>query len=245
MLTINCLRLPLLSLLLACTISAPVAAESLVFNTGTRDPYTTDDNTGFLNQVVKEMFARLDIEAEVIVYQASARALQNANEGIDDGASLRVAGLERKFPNLVRVPEVLIENDFVAYSLGKTLDTKDWSTLAPYEISYILGWQIFQNNLRDHTHTLRAKDAEQMFALLKNDRTEFILYERWQGLWRAKALGLDVTTHEPPLASREMFIYLHSKHAHLVEPAAAALRAMKADGSYQAIVARTLLPLTR
>lgn len=237
------LRHTFLALLFSLALVAEATADPLVFNTGTRDPYTTNDNKGFLNQVVAEMFSRLGHKADVIVYQASARALQSANDGIDDGASLRVSGLTKKFPNLVQIPEVLIENDFVAYSLGKSLETKDWASLNDHEITYILGWQIFQNNLKGHTKTLKAKDPHQMFQLLKNDRVDFVLYERWQGLWRAKDLGLSVTTHEPPLAKREMFIYIHNKHMDLVEPAAQALRAMKADGTYQAIIDRTLKPL--
>lgn len=237
------IRNTFIALVLSLTIISDAMADSLIFSTGTRNPYTTQDNNGFLNQIMAEIFTRLGKQAEVIVYLASARALQNANEGIDAGASLRVAGLSKKFPNLVQVPEVLIKNDFVAYSLGKDLKTTDWASLNDHEITYILGWQIFQNNLGDHDKTLRAKDATQMFELLKNDRTEFVLYERWQGLWRAKDLGLDVTVHEPPLATKEMFIYLHNSHMDLVEPAAQALRDMKADGTYQAIIDRTLMPL--
>ena len=45
---------------------------------------------------------------------------------------------------------------------------------------------------------------------------------------------------EWPLTTTEMFMYLHVKHANLVEPAARALRAMKADGTYQRIAAQSL-----
>ena len=38
-------------------------------------------------------------------------------------------------------------------------------------------------------------------------------------------------------------MYLHKSHADLVEAAGAALAEMKRDGSYQAIVNRTLTPL--
>jgi hypothetical protein len=37
-----------------------------------------------------------------------------------------------------------------------------------------------------------------------------------------------------------MFMYLHKKHAHLAEPAARALRAMKADGTWRRIAAQSL-----
>jgi polar amino acid transport system substrate-binding protein len=54
---------------------------------------------------------------------------------------------------------------------------------------------------------------------------------------------LAVTVHEPPLASVPMYMYLHRKHADLVDDAARALREMKADGTYASIVAETLSPI--
>ena len=47
---------------------------------------------------------------------------------------------------------------------------------------------------------------------------------------------------EPPLASREMFIYLHKKHADLVPGLASALRALKTEGFYDRMYREKLLP---
>ncbi|MDZ7760731.1 MAG: hypothetical protein U5L00_10805 [Desulfovermiculus sp.] len=44
---------------------------------------------------------------------------------------------------------------------------------------------------------------------------------------------------EPPLASRNMYLYMHKKHRHLVELLAGALRRMKQDGTYARIVTET------
>lgn len=235
----------LFAMLLAVAPTPSISAEKLVFNTGTREPFTTENGQGFLNLLTAEVFRRLGMEAEVIVYKASARALQNADQGVDDGVVLRIKGLEKKYPNLVRVPEKIMDNDFVAYSIGKTVATEDWHSLDNHSIAYILGWQIFQNNLGHHKNTDKIKDVSQLFSLLKQDRVDFVLFERWQGLWHADRLGLAATVHEPPLAQREMFMYLHKKHAHLVDKAAATLKAMKEDGAYQKIVDQVLTPLSK
>lgn len=229
-------------LIAALQPSSVLAVDTLVFNTGTRDPFTTDNQKGFLDLLIREVFQRMGIDARVIVYEASARALANANSGIDDGATLRVKGIDKKFPNLIRVSEKLMDNDFVAYSLKDYSGIDSWDSLASYDIAYILGWQIFQNNLKDHKATIRTKDADQMLNLLAHDRVDFILYERWQGLWRAKMRNMAIKSHEPPLAQKEMFMYLHKKHAGLVEKVAEALREMKKDGAYQRIVDETLTP---
>lgn len=221
-------------------VAPAYAGSKIVLNTGIRDPFTTQNKQGFIDQLIREVFRRIDVEAEVIVYQTASKSLNNANQGIDDGAALRVKGLEQKFPNLVRVPEKLMDNDFVAYSINLDVTTDDWSSLDDYRIAYINGWQIFQNNLDNHKKTTKTKNAQQLMDLLTSGDVDLVLYERWQGLWRAKQLGISLSSHEPPLAVREMFMYLNNKHQDLVDPAAAALSDMKKDGTYQKIFDSTL-----
>lgn len=221
-------------------ISPATALEMITFNTGIRDPFTTNKHDGFIDQVTREVFRRLGMDAQLIVYQNSAKALANANNGIDDGAALRIQGLEKKFPNLIRIPEKLMDNDFVAYSVKTPIATERWNAMNGAKIAYINGWQIFQNNLTDHKATTRTKNAQQMFDLLISGQVDFMLYERWQGLWRAQQLGIEIQVSEPPLAKREMYMYLNKKHAHLVEKASEALVQMKKDGTYQNIFEHTL-----
>ncbi|MFC1673719.1 substrate-binding periplasmic protein [Pseudomonadota bacterium] len=235
--------------LLAC-VCAPSgqvwAAEkpTYLLNTSTGAPYATEEKSGFLDLVVAEAFRRIGEKGEVPVYSASKRALINANEGVDHGVAMRVKSLDQKFPNLVRVPERIIENDFVASSRNMNFATSSWASLKPYTVAHIHGWVIFENNLVEGQAKTTVKDAAQMFTMLGKERVDAVLYERWQGLQRAKDTGLAVTVHEPPLASVDMFMFMHKDHAHLVEPLAQALRDMKADGTYQKIFDQTLTPLT-
>ena len=219
--------------------------DKIVLNTGIRDPFTTSNQTGFIDLIVQEAFRRIGIDAKVIVYQNSAKSLVNANIGIDDGAARRIQGLEKKFPNLVRVPEKLMDNDFVVYSINKIIVSDNWDTMDEARIAYIKGWQIFQNNLRDHKSTIQTKNAQQMFDLMTAGEVDFILYERWQGLWRARQMEITIQASEPPLAKQEMFMYLNKKHAGLIAKAAASLSEMKSDGTYQNIFDKTLGHLTK
>lgn len=230
----------LLVLSIFAEITPAYAKEKILLNTGIRDPFTTSSQTGFIDLIVQETFRRIDIDAEVIVYQNSAKSLSNANNGIDDGAALRIKGLEKKFPNLIRIPEKLMDNDFVAYSKDNPIVTDSWTDMGEASIAYIKGWQIFQNNLADHKSTILTKTSQQMFDLLTSGEVDFMLYERWQGLWRAQQLGITIQVSEPPLAKREMFMYLNNKHSDLVDKAAAALSEMKKDGTYQKIFDKTL-----
>lgn len=232
-------------LLCSCAMASPLAAaeQRLVLSTGVVAPYTTPARQGFLDQLVAAVFREVGVQAEVMVYPAaSERSLLNANEGIDDGQALRVAGLEQIYPNLIRVPEPVILNEFVALSVRHRFATPGWAALKPYTVTYIIGWKIFEANVPSETPRTPVREADQLFTLLAQDRADVALYERWQGLAQARRSGLPVQVMEPPLASTPMYMYLHRKHAHLVPKVAQALARLKQDGTYQRIAAATLRP---
>jgi polar amino acid transport system substrate-binding protein len=222
------------------------AADKIVLNVGVLAPYTTPDRKGFLDQIVAAVFREVGIRAEVQVFAtATERSLLNANAGIDDGMAMRIAGLETQYPNLIRVPEPLIVNDFVAYTTKPRFATDNWKSLEPYVVSYIIGWKIFEKNVTQAREITQVRDADQLFGLLGSGRVDVALYERWQGLERVRAMGIKALVLEPPLARTDMFIYLHKKHEALVPGVSQALARLKKNGSYQRIQEATLAPLAR
>jgi polar amino acid transport system substrate-binding protein len=235
----------LLSTAAADTVKPPPQTEPTVYilNTSTGAPYATPDRQGFLDLLVAEAFKRIGLKGEVALYAESKRALINANDDIDQGVAMRVQNLEKNHPNLVRVPERVIGNDFVAYARDLDVVTDSWETLKPYAVTHIHGWVIFERNMPEGQDVVTVKEPAQMFSMLDKKRVDMALYERWQGLQFAKDQGLKVNVLEPPLASVDMFMYVHKKYAHLVDKLDGALKAMKADGTYQAIFERTLTPL--
>lgn len=229
-----------LLLLLCLTLALPLRAEPLRLNSGVRAPYFQPDKTGFIDRLVPEVFRRLGVVAEGVQYAASERAMINANNGVDDGLVLRIRGLEKNYPNLVIVDEKIIDNEFVAYSRQARFATTGFDALKSHQVGYINGWKIFEANVPPETAVTKVQKAEQLFGLLDQGRVDVVLYERWQGNQIVKETGSRAFLLSPPLATSEMFMYLHRKHAHLAEPAARALRAMKADGTWRRIAAETL-----
>ena len=209
--------------------------EIYILSTSTDAPYVNDSGTGFQDLVIQEMFNRIGLKARVESYDASSRALTNANIGIDHGVSMRIKGLNKKFTNLVRIEEPLISNEFVAYSRDLHIVTDSWVSLENHLVGYIHGWQIFQNNMTEGTQKNSVKTAEQMFRMLDLGRIDIALYERWQGLELARKSNMKVLVHEPPLATVDMYPFMHKDYAHLVPKLTQALRDMKADGGYQKI----------
>jgi polar amino acid transport system substrate-binding protein len=224
---------------LACLMllsPAVFAAERpvLVLNDTNDPPYTTPDRTGFLDVIAGEAFRRVGFELRLVKLPAE-RALISANEGSEDGELTRIAGLEKRYPNLIRVPEKLVDWEFSAFSMDSTI-ASSWPVIRQRAVGHIKGWKIYEQALAGAERVTTADDAAQLFRLLALKRIEVALYERRLGLVLVKQQGLKgIRPLAPPLATREMFIYLHRRHALLVPKLAAALRAMKREGFYQRV----------
>lgn len=236
-------------LLLAVTLAgmsteAAVAAETTLVLSDTYDtPYTTEAGDGFLDLVIAETFRRAGLKVKM-VRVSPERALLNANAGIEDGVSARIAGLDKAYANLVRIPEKVLDFPFSAFTRQAKLDAVTWDTLTSHTVGHIQGWKIFEQNLKPGTPVTIVDNAEQLFTMLRKNRIDVALYERWLGLAMVKKLGLnDVHVVMPALVEREMFVYLHNRHADKVPAIAEHLRAVKADGTYTRICREKFAPL--
>ncbi|MES9858422.1 MAG: transporter substrate-binding domain-containing protein [Sedimenticola sp.] len=235
----------LVGILLSLAISTNVlASDKMVIGTGLKPPLVSSETApGFLDTLAKEVFHRLGIELEVIILPAE-RALINANNGIEDGNLLRIKGLEKQYPNLIRVPEKMMNSEFVGYAVKPIVSRPGWTRLSNLIVTYPKGWKIFDANTKRAEKVLMVGDPLQMFALLREDRADVALYEKWQGLLQARNAGLQGhKVLNPPFASMEMFMYLNKKHKALVPKVAKTLQQMKQDGTYQKIFDQTLTPL--
>ena len=235
----------LLSWLAAAGARAAESPPVLRLTTGEWLPFANPAHDGFLDRVILEATRRGGVEAEIVLLP-NERALKSVDEGEYDGNFVRVAGMEAHYPHLVRVPEKVLDMAFVAFAApGLTAPGAGWETLRDRNVVLVRGWKIYEDAVRDRAKTaVPVTDPEQLFRMLHAGRAELALYELWSGRYLLKQLGLtDIAAVEPPLAEREMFLYLHERHAALAPRIAAALRAMKQDGGYQRLVDQLLEPL--
>lgn len=218
-------------------------AKEITLNAVGSPPLNTPEQTGFIDLVAKKAFSRIGYTLKTVKLPAE-RGLKNVNAGIEDGELFRIKGMEKLYPNLVRVPEKIIDMEFVAFSQQQIDITNGWPSLSPYSISFVNGWKIYEKNVPKQAEITKVRNAEHLFLMLIKKRTDIILYERWGGLLYLKNKQTNtIKMLLPPLAKKEMFIYLHKKHKKLVPRLTAALKQMKQDGSYNNIAAEILMPL--
>jgi len=186
-------------------------------------------------RVVAEAFRRLKVPY-IRADLPERRAILRVDRGEDDGIGPRNKAVERKFKNIVRVPETINTHTYVAFGKDPTVSTPNWDNFSSLHIAYVASWKIFDNNVEKPGSVMKVQTPDQLFDVLEHDRVDLVLYSRLSGLSvikKKKLKGIHIL--DPPLAHREVYLYLHKHHADLVEPIAEKVREMKADGSYQRI----------
>ncbi|HSG06328.1 MAG TPA: transporter substrate-binding domain-containing protein [Nitrospiria bacterium] len=224
--------------------ASPVWAEDVFYlNSTSADPLVTDTQSGFLDRIAVEIFSRLGIQVNMTRLPGE-RSLINVNQGIDDGTLIRIGGLDRLYPNMVQVPEKIKNNEFVVFSKKHRFSISGWESLKPYDVAFINGWKIMEENSKAAKSITRVKNIEELFFLLDNGRVDLVLFEKWTGLhWIQSSGKKDMHLLTPPLAERPMFMYLNKKHRDLIPKIVNAIREIKADGTYQKVFDETLGPL--
>ena len=225
----------LFAVLLCLASQASALSAPLVLNTSYFPPINSPDKSGFLDLLYQELFARLGIAFEIQMLPAE-RALQNANTGIDDGDTCRIAGLQNTYPNLVHTTEPVFGYQMAVFSREKKFPVSGPESLMPYALGIVTGWKILERSTRQNPSRTMVDSADQLFWMLDQGRVDIALIERLVGLETVNRLGIKgVRILSPPFLTGDWFLYLHKKHQALIPRIDAELRKMKQDGAYERI----------
>jgi polar amino acid transport system substrate-binding protein len=230
------MRTTLLLLLALCLgFGSAAAADTTTITVSTNN---TPLDRQALHDLSKEAFRRIGVEFKLVTLP-SERSLHSANLGEVDGEGLRVAGLSGQYPNLVQVPERYIGISFVAFARDATIRLEQgWESLKPHRVAFINGWKMFEANASGARSVSKVDKPDQLFLMLDSGRVDLALYTRTDGVALARAMGLGaIAPIAPALKDVDMYLYLNRKHEALVPRLSQALREMKADGSYNRILA--------
>jgi polar amino acid transport system substrate-binding protein len=221
----------------------PIHAETpLRLNTYTGPPLSNKSRTGLYDLIIIEAFRRIGLEV-IISHLPAERSLINANLGLDDGDFVRISGLNKIYPNLIRVPEKITDYEFTAFTKNIDMRPEHWSSLRPYHLGIVRGWKILEENLKGVTRLFKVKNQHLLFNMLNNERVDIIIYSKFEGYWIIRKFGYaSIRALSPPLVTREMFLYLNKRHINLISGIDQALKSMKSDGTFSQIVSKTLAP---
>lgn len=231
-----------------CLVLSPITAYSNDITKARPTPSMTFTtfNAYTLSQTVSAIltsaYQKLGIEIS-IDYLPGNRALQTSNTGAVDGELFRIAGIDKKFTNLIPVPEPIIELQTTVYSTKLQFNVESWQSLKPYKLGFLRGFRkaelktkgmnIYQDNSLTH-----------LFKLLEKGRIELVIESK---------LGASVILQHndfptvralsPPVDKFKIYHYLHAKNAKYIAPLAQTLLQMRQSGEIQQIIDDTVLKL--
>lgn len=226
-LRLSLIALSCLSLLCLAPLCAWADSKTLNFNCTIHSPYEE-----FFTRLAEKACAENGVRVRWSTPPVG-RSLLNVNEGIDDGDGPRVAGLSADYPNLVMVPEPIGEFVFGAFATNNDIVIKDWDSLENYNVSYVIGWKIFDTNVKKAKSITKVRDKVILFNLLAAKRTDLVLITKLAGYATIAKLQLEgITFLESPLAVKPNYLYLNKRHEDLAKALAITIAKYKKDGTY-------------
>jgi polar amino acid transport system substrate-binding protein len=194
--------------------------------------------------IIREAYQKLGI-AIVFKTLPGERSLQLSNEGIIDGELVRIAGIDKVYTNLIRIPVSHVTAEQMAFSRDATIVIEGWQSLAPYKFAFHRGYKVAEKNT-EHMKRYLTRTDEAAFRMVASGRMDLALANRFTGEKIIHDLNLaNVVMLRPPVEVDPLFHYLNKKHAELVPKITAALRSMEADGEIDAIRQRYGVSLLR
>ncbi len=212
-----------------------IAAETLVIETIYKAPLSTPDSKGLIDLITKERFARSGLNV-ILQPISNVQALEQANSGVFDGDIMRVNGADKKYPNLIKVPGVVMEAfDFMAFTKNRDLKLPEgWKSLKAYRVAVAQDWVLIKKRLAefDIVPAESLSNPSQLFSALHRGKVDVVVFERTMGYEVLKSFGFkDIIAIEPPIDSEKMYLYLNKKHEALVPKLEDALKNMIKDGT--------------
>ncbi len=189
-------------------------------------------------RVLQDAYQQLNIRIQVIGYPAE-RVLYSANSGDTDGALLRMAGLEKDYPNLIRVPVPIFYYDLMVFTKELDFQVKGWQSLSPYTINFMRGNKLAEK----HTSGMKVETTtttEQTLRKLAVGRTEVVVGAR-SVICLVKSLKLKgIRMLEPPLERLPLYHYLHKRHRTLVQRLEVIIKRMEKNKEIKRITDETM-----
>ncbi len=210
------------------------AQETLIFST-----IVNSNSAKISEQVIREAYRRLGFDIEIVAMPAR-RALEVSNDGEVDGELHRIYGLDKRWQNLVRVPNKVNVLEATVFTKRVKFDVAGWNSIKPYVVGVRRGIQ-FSNRNTDGMSRQIVNSIQSLFEILKFDRVEVIVTSLVNGLSELKEAKISmIRPLSPPIEIYPLYHYLHKKNVHLLKPLTEVLRVMQQNGEIETIIEQNI-----
>ncbi|WP_187170492.1 transporter substrate-binding domain-containing protein [Salidesulfovibrio onnuriiensis] len=225
------MRYAILCLLLWALLAPPPALAQQSLRIGVPCYKAEQCKPAELMAILSEACTRANVSSTFVIYPM-LRDLEEANNGNLDASGARSAEAIRGYPNLVQVPVPIARMSIVFFSKEYRKLKPSWDSLAGLRVGVMRGQNTVSVLAGEAGVPFRSfSDPAKAFQLLEQDRLDAIIMPRSIGLSIVRDLGLQDILASPPIATRDIYLSLHRKHADLVPLFSNVLRSMHRDGS--------------
>jgi polar amino acid transport system substrate-binding protein len=159
--------------------------------------------------LVREAYRRIGVLMRQTVVP-SERAAHDADSGLVDGTALHYGEADSQFPNLIRVPEIVVARKVVAITTGEDFRVDGWRSLSSHKLCIIRGMKLIEDATAGGDRTPAANVAAAL-TMLRTRRCDVLVIPQtqWQDIDR-----LDMGNfHElsPPVATISLYHYVHRR----------------------------------
>ena len=231
----RCLILSLTGLLVIAPLNVQADKTLIKLSNVTLPPVTMSSHDGFLDRIAEVMFDRAGLSFELLKLPP-ARGLALSNAGLLDGELARIDIRTDLFPNLQKLPEPLIDVLFAGLYLRADINVSTQDDFRHYRVGYIRGWVIAETLFADNENATATGSIRQWIDMLEADRIDIAFMTVAPARYLANSRGMDKLKITGFRVNKDLYLYLHEKHAGKMPTLSRALKSMKEDGTHQAIL---------
>ena len=191
------------------SLISPCVNAQPVFNIGT---FQKETNT-LTKIILLQAYQRLNIKIKFI-YLPAERSLKLSNAGVIDAEDSRLEGLEKNYPNLIKIKTPIVIVSLYAYSKNKNIKIQGWQDLKTYRVAYLRGAKIIEKNIVGF-NAEKVSNINQAFAMLKYDRVDLVISNTYQAKDIIES-NKEIKKLTPAIYEFPVYHYVNKKHADLV-----------------------------
>lgn len=186
-------------------------------------------------QILREVYFKLGYGLD-FAFVYGDRGLVDSAAGRADGELARVAGVERDFPALLKIPVSHIATQQMAFARDKSIKVRNWRSLMPYKIVLDKGDEIAEQNTRNMKRFLASSEVVAL-KMVENRKMDIAIADRFNGLNALEKLGFDdVHMLQPAIQVVPLYHYVNRKHAKLLSRITFVMRSMQTSGRMNEIL---------
>jgi len=187
--------------------------------------------------VLPQVYKSLGIDITIIPMPAK-RAQYEATSGNSNGEIMRIFtyGLENPTTHRVPTPYYYLQTmAFIKKGSGVKISNKN--DLSRYVIAKVRGVKHTNNITKGLTNIYDLNTTKQLMRFVEKGRADVALTNTVDGLMALKELGIDtIVPSEKPLATLDLFHYIHEDHKDLIPRIDAKIKEIKSSGELKIMI---------